>query len=132
MSVFLGFPHTEESVGEDEDGEFWLGCLLEEDTESLEAGPGSSCRAESRGSSSLTLCSCRRSSLTSVSRLLSHVYLVMITPKGGEADHRDRQVVLSLKPGFPSVKDLQRYWGGLRKGREEGKMVTRRRKADQE
>lgn len=132
MSVFSGFPHTEESVGEDEDGEFWLGCLLEEDAESLEAGPGSSCRAESRGSSSLTRCSCRRSSLTSVSRLLSHVYLVMVTPKGGEADHRDRQVVLSLKLGFPSVKDLQRYWGGLRKGREEGKMVTRRRKADQE
>ena len=85
MSVFSGFPCTKESVGEDEDREFWLGCLLGEDTKSLEAGPGSSCRVESRGSSSLTRCSCRRSSLTSVSRLLSHVYLVMVTPKGGRS-----------------------------------------------
>lgn len=56
-----------------------------------------------------------------LSRLLSHVYLVMVTQKGGKADHRDFLVVLSLKPGFPSVKDIQRYWGGLRKGRRKGK-----------
>ena len=130
MSVFLGFPCTKESVREDEDGEFWLGCLLEEDARNLKAGLGSSWemapllipqQSEEQTQLFSDLVLLQAQLLMLLSRLLSHVYLVMVTQKGGKADHRDFLVVLSLKPGFPSVKDIQRYWGGLRKGRRKGK-----------
>ena len=74
-------------MGEDEDGEFWLGCLLEEDAKSLEAGPGSSCRVESRLSSSLTGSSCRRSSrCQSAGFSLMFLHLVVVMENWGEAD----------------------------------------------
>ena len=35
------------------------------------------------------------------------LHLVVVTENWGEADPRDLPMVLSLKPGFPPVKDLQ-------------------------
>ena len=53
------------------------------------------------------LCSCRHSSWwCSAGSSLVFLHLVVVTENWGKADPWDLPMVLSLKPGFPSVKDL--------------------------
>ena len=131
MSVFSGFPCTKESVGEGEDGEFWLGCLLEEDARNLEAGPGRSCRVESRVSSSLACAPAGAvpddAQQAPLSCLSSDGY-----PKGGKS--RPQRFPGSSVPEawIPISERYTEILGRFEEGEKEGKVVTRRRKADQE
>lgn len=101
-------------------GSSGLGCLLEEDAESLEAGPGSSCRGE-QSRSSLARCCCRGQLLMLVGRLSRVSSSSVVMENWGEADPEISQWFCAVFEAWIPIGERFTEVLGKSQGRDERK-----------